>query len=189
MNAYTLELLPRRNTEDFFRRKKLRSRSEIRDFKKVSVGLPAIKLITPTRFNPQYDTSGAKISTKAISDQLHQEILNKIDNNFLRNKTLQNRLKTAGFWPEIDNFQDQPFTSVDLMNSNVKLRDKSNKVQRDKVQYSLKMLQPYFKKAVICDRKPYSFDPDNFLKRRMGNSPDKIKEISQIYSSNLTTTH
>lgn len=188
VNAQTFELLPRKNSESFLKRKKLRTMSQsrlpnpLKDYKKVSIELPAIRLSTPSsHFHPlpQCDTSQEKVSAKFLSDKLHQEILNKIDRNILKTKT---------FWSSnaMNTSHDRQFSCVDLMSGKIKFRDSIRRIQRGKLQSSLKMFNPYFKKVAISNHKQNQFNSEQFLRRRIGRSPNKIQEISEIYSNNLT---
>lgn len=200
INAQTFELLPRKSSEILVRKKKTRTMSEsravsqLRYFKKVTIELPAIRLSTPsTSFHPMapQDSPAENPKDCISSDKIHQEILHKIDSHFLRHSGLHKRLKSGMLYSSTPSstYQDRPFSSEDGLVNRVNLKELRRRMNRSRIQSSLSMLKPYFNKVVVRERKPNSFDADSFLRRRMMRSPDKIKEVSSIYSSNMTPIH
>jgi hypothetical protein len=204
VNAQTFELLPRKGSAVLIRKKKIRTMSEsravsqLRDFRKVTIELPAIRLSTPsTNFHPmaQEDTPAPEDPEDPkdliSSEKIHLEILHKIDTHFLRHSGLKKRLKSGMLYSSTPSstYQDRPFSSEDSTCNKVNFKELRRRMNRSRIQSSYSMLQPYFNRVVVRERKPNSFDADSFLRRRMMRSPGKIKEMSSIYSSNMTLIH
>ena len=201
VNAQTFELMPRKSSEILVRKKKIRTMSEsraasqLRYFRKVTIELPAIRLSTPsTSFHPmaQKETPPPENPKDSISSaKVHQEILHKIDTQFLKHSALQKRLKSGTIYSSTPShtYQDRPFSCEEGTVNKVNLKELRRRMNRSRIQSSLSMLKPYFNKVVVRERKPNSFDVDSFVRRRMMRSPEKIKEMSSIYSNNMTPIH